>query len=235
VPWRHCDVMIVDDAPCPTCGIQKAVWTTQWNVTRTFLLSKKATAGPSVKLSLVDPAGEPVPDEPFEVHLPDGQVVAGTLNKYGYAKVAVAEPAAVDVVLPRRAAAELVAGASGPARFTVETDVKHTFQLLALELVVTPVAPGTCRAELEGCAVVTFPTVDDAAVVIGVRVPRLPPAREASEAPQLEPLPPHERDPEDALTPAVHFPPRAYNPAVRVAAAGQWAGIDAPTGGLHHA
>lgn len=132
MPWRHCDAVITDDVPCPKCGIAKAAWTTEWNVTRTFRVSRKAAAEPAVKLALVDPKGDPVPNEPWELLAPGAPPRAGTLDKYGYVKVPLGERAAVEVVFPDRTAGDfLEEGGDGPARFTVEPDIKHTFQLLA--------------------------------------------------------------------------------------------------------
>lgn len=89
MPWDHCDATeIADDQSCPKCGIDKTAWSMEWNVTRRFQLSRKKK-GQFLKLRLIDADDGEVADEPYEVELPDGKVVKGKTDDYGYAKVAV--------------------------------------------------------------------------------------------------------------------------------------------------
>ncbi|MCO5170823.1 MAG: hypothetical protein M9894_31225 [Planctomycetes bacterium] len=45
MPWDHCDVeFILDDEPCPRCGVEKARWTVQVDRTRTLRIGRRAAA-----------------------------------------------------------------------------------------------------------------------------------------------------------------------------------------------
>lgn len=42
MPWDHCDVeFILDDEPCPRCGVAKGAWTVQVEQTRTLRIGRK--------------------------------------------------------------------------------------------------------------------------------------------------------------------------------------------------
>jgi hypothetical protein len=112
MPWEHCDETIPDDATCPVCGVSKEQWTCQWNVTRDFVVTRR----PLIKILLVDPAGDPVPAEPYSVELPDGSVVDGELDEGGYTKVVAGERGTATVTFPQRrvGSVELVVEDSGP-------------------------------------------------------------------------------------------------------------------------
>lgn len=83
MPWEHCGQPVLDDQPCPACGVDKATWTLEWNATRTFKVTKR----PIVRFELLGEGGEPVVDEPFAVTLPDGSVVEGRTDELGQGKV----------------------------------------------------------------------------------------------------------------------------------------------------
>lgn len=41
MPWDHCDIeFILDDEPCPKCGVEKAAWTVQVEKTRTLRIKR---------------------------------------------------------------------------------------------------------------------------------------------------------------------------------------------------
>jgi hypothetical protein len=55
-----------------------------------------------IEIELCDKEGKPVPGEPYEVILPDGQSVAsGTLDEKGFARIEGIEPGNCQVVFPR--------------------------------------------------------------------------------------------------------------------------------------
>lgn len=56
-----------------------------------------------LEVALVDPAGRPVPREPYEVRLPDGSILAGLLDQRGKSRLLVGvDPAACEVRFPAR-------------------------------------------------------------------------------------------------------------------------------------
>ena len=55
MPWEHCGLFVLDDEPCPGCGITKAAWTIEIEKTRVFQLSAKRP--PAVQAA---PTGWPV-------------------------------------------------------------------------------------------------------------------------------------------------------------------------------
>lgn len=98
MPWEHCGQTVPDDAPCPACATSKEQWTLEFDVTRTFKVSRRA----SVRLALEDPAGEPVAGEPYEVELPGGQLVTGELDELGQATVPMSNDGSFLVSFPLR-------------------------------------------------------------------------------------------------------------------------------------
>lgn len=134
--WEHCGVSSLDDdATCPSCGISKAQWTVEFNVTRTFTLS--AAKRPTLRLELLDQDERPLSDEPYRITLPDGTVVEGALDEVGFAKHVT--PAACEclVEFPNRArgdvacpdATEADGPPDGPARFQVRTGPRWAFRV----------------------------------------------------------------------------------------------------------
>jgi hypothetical protein len=85
VPWTHCEnQFLLDDEPCPTCGLAKEDWTIQPDRTRDFVISRKAR--PSrvrLQVRLVDSAGAPLAGEPYRITLADGRVVEGVTSADG--------------------------------------------------------------------------------------------------------------------------------------------------------
>ncbi len=54
-----------------------------------------------VAIELVDADGNPVPDEPYRLQLPDGKIVEGTLDSKGTAGVENIDPGDCKVCFPR--------------------------------------------------------------------------------------------------------------------------------------
>jgi hypothetical protein len=69
------------DESCQTCGSKPVVVSTASPDTTTF-----------IEIELVDEEGNPVPGESFEVTLPDGTVVDGSLDDQGQARVEGIDP-----------------------------------------------------------------------------------------------------------------------------------------------
>lgn len=103
MPWEHCGESILDDFPCPGCGITKEQWTLEWNVTRTFQVKSK----PTIRLGLVDPQELPVEGESFRVEFPGGDPQPGRFDDNGAAKVTSPAKGEATVVFPDRHPSEL--------------------------------------------------------------------------------------------------------------------------------
>lgn len=58
-----------------------------------------------IEIELIDEAGMPCPDEAYEIILPDGKKIGGTLDKDGRAHVAVKDPGSCQITFPRLDAA----------------------------------------------------------------------------------------------------------------------------------
>jgi type VI secretion system secreted protein VgrG len=58
-----------------------------------------------IEIELIDEQGQPVAGEAFEVLLPDGKKIAGTLDRFGQAHVAVPDPGLCQITFPRLDAA----------------------------------------------------------------------------------------------------------------------------------
>lgn len=54
-----------------------------------------------IEIELIDDLGMPVPNEPFEILLPDGQKISGSLNAHGQAHVPAADPGQCRITFPR--------------------------------------------------------------------------------------------------------------------------------------
>lgn len=99
MPWEHCGSALADDASCPGCGIRKEAWTVEFDVTRTFKVTRRSA---HLRLALLDAAGQPVVDEPYRVTLPEGAVVEGRLDEFGTARVSAVEGATCRAAFPAR-------------------------------------------------------------------------------------------------------------------------------------
>lgn len=88
MPWEHCDQTLGDELDaCPSCGIEKAAWTLQWDATRTFQVPRRS-GRPLAKLSLLDAAGaSPIVGQPFRVAPEGGAPLEGQTDEWGYGKV----------------------------------------------------------------------------------------------------------------------------------------------------
>lgn len=106
MPWEHCGAEVLDDGRCPGCGISKAQWTLEWNVTRTFTVARKGSQT-FLRIVASAPGDRPLAGEPFRVEQPDGQVAEGRLDEYGTAKIPTVEGGAATLHFPSRAPGEL--------------------------------------------------------------------------------------------------------------------------------
>lgn len=150
MPWQHCDRDLADDETC-ACGLTKAQWTVEFNVTRTFRVKRTS----ALRLSLVDAAGAAVANEPWRATLSDGALHEGVTDELGTAKVPCAEETTATVVLPRRRAGEVTAvdrgveaaaGPEGEAGFRAAAGGRLRLQLgrvLEVRLQLDPANPTT--------------------------------------------------------------------------------------------
>jgi hypothetical protein len=68
-------------------------------------LGPETTPDSWIEIVLRDPAGNPVPDEPYRIDLPDGRIRSGTTNAAGKAREEGIEPGTCVVRFPRLDAA----------------------------------------------------------------------------------------------------------------------------------
>jgi hypothetical protein len=91
MPWEHCGESVLDTEACPACGLSKAEWTLEIEVTRTFLVSnakrKKRKRDAWIEVQLLDSSGEPVADADYRIRLPSSKVAKGALDAEGKARV----------------------------------------------------------------------------------------------------------------------------------------------------
>lgn len=124
MPWQHCDRTLADTDPCPACGIEKAQWTVEFEVTRTFQVKRAA----GVRVVVVDAREQPLEGEPFRAELDDGRVIEGALDALGGARVTTSTPCRV--TFPRLRARDLAPqapdGEEAPAPEVV-SDAPATF------------------------------------------------------------------------------------------------------------
>lgn len=116
MPWEHCGQPVPDDQElCPACGVTKAQWTVEWNVTRTFRVGGRRS--PFVRVRVVDDQDAPVTGERVEAVGPDGVTVEGVLDDLGAAKLRAEVDGMYRVRFPDRAPGEVVreADAEGEA------------------------------------------------------------------------------------------------------------------------
>lgn len=140
MPWEHCEVEILDDEPCPSCGTTKDAWTLQFDVTRSF----KVTRRPRARFVLLDErSGEPLVGAPFELRFPDGSQAEGVSDEYGQANVGAPAKGAYELRLPRSAPGDVLSvepevaesdppapgEEAGAAALQLETGVRYTIQL----------------------------------------------------------------------------------------------------------
>src|SRR5687768_3887833 len=101
MPWKHCGAAeILDSDRCPGCGITKAQWTVEFDVTRQLTVRRR----PALRFALVDGQGRGVADEPYRVELPGGEVVEGRLDDLGQASHPLERPGDCTITFPRRPA-----------------------------------------------------------------------------------------------------------------------------------
>jgi len=99
MPWSHCEEReIHDDSPCPTCGISKAQWTLEFNVTRQFVV-RSASA---LRVVLLDQDEEGVGEEPYRIELPDGTAQEGELDEHGTVKIRHSQEGEAKLSFPQR-------------------------------------------------------------------------------------------------------------------------------------
>ncbi|HBP23022.1 MAG TPA: hypothetical protein DEA08_35270 [Planctomycetes bacterium] len=91
MPWTHCDQEILDNEPCPSCGLSKSEWTIQAEATRTFRVKRsgrvKKARDAWIELELCGAGGEPVAEAAYRVGLPNGRVKRGSLDAAGKARL----------------------------------------------------------------------------------------------------------------------------------------------------
>lgn len=105
MPWQHCEQEVLDDSPCPECGVTKDAWTVEFEATRTFVVHRR----PAVRFDLLAGDDEPVPDEPYELVVGDAEPVSGRLDDLGFASVACAEAESAELRFTERSRDELEA------------------------------------------------------------------------------------------------------------------------------
>lgn len=107
MPWEHCgQAGIGDSEVCPACGIAKAAWTVEWNLTRNFRVTRR----PTLRLEVVRGADEaPVANAPWSVEVGE-RTLGGWTDELGKATVpGVADGAECVVTFPAWAPDELIA------------------------------------------------------------------------------------------------------------------------------
>lgn len=81
MPWIHCNVQVLDDRPCPKCGVGKPAWTLRYNNTRVFQIKRPKT----LEIVLLDEEGQPLPRVAYSVVLEEGDPLTGRLDADGFA------------------------------------------------------------------------------------------------------------------------------------------------------
>lgn len=140
MPWEHCGNSVFDDQSCPSCGLTKAQWTVQIDNTRVLQLSRKVKKGEGDLLKVRLYQGQKVysQGEPYRITFPNGSEVAGTTDRYGYAKHP--QPAgggAAQIVFPARQPAEVEGGEAAPeggTRVRLSGEGVHKVVLVARRL-----------------------------------------------------------------------------------------------------
>lgn len=140
MPWQHCSAELSDEvANCPSCGQDKQSWTVEFQVTRTFRVTRR----PTVRFELVARDGAPIDGAEFRVTLPDGEVVEGRTDEFGAARVAAPQGGTCRVVFPGRRGVQLVGGgAAGPSGAQLAVgEGKRTFREGSLRIRVHGAGP----------------------------------------------------------------------------------------------
>ncbi|MCO5169825.1 MAG: peptidoglycan-binding protein [Planctomycetes bacterium] len=107
MPWEHCGQDGIGDSDvCPACGVAKAAWTVEWNLTRNFRVTRR----PTLRLEVVrGPDDAPVAGTPWSVEVGE-QTRGGWTDELGKATVpGVADGAECVVTFPAWAPGELLA------------------------------------------------------------------------------------------------------------------------------
>lgn len=113
MPWTHCDRSMQDDEVCPVCQITKAQWTIEFNLTRTFVITRR----PLIKVELTNLDDEPVPSEVIEVVFPERSGRADVaLDADGRHKVVATQPGLCTLTFPYWAEGEVVQRAEEEAQ-----------------------------------------------------------------------------------------------------------------------
>lgn len=98
MPWDHCGNTINDDDLCPGCGLSKQNWTIEFDVTRSFKVTRRHVA----KFALLDDDDEePLPQASYRVRFPEGTEREGRVDEYGYAKEPAPAAGTYELILPR--------------------------------------------------------------------------------------------------------------------------------------
>lgn len=116
MPWEHCQLEIMDDQTCPSCGMNKAEWTLHVDRTRVLQLSKKRKKKKYLTFRLWQIGGKDPAQtkDSYEVLLEDGSIVSGQLNNYGLGKHEVQGTGCARVRLLERHPREVEGGLLGP-------------------------------------------------------------------------------------------------------------------------
>ena len=89
--WTHCDEKILDDEPCPGCGLSKSEWTLEVDVTRIFEVTRSKTARKSrdawIEVQLLGGDGAPLANAAYKIALPSSRVKKGELDDQGVARI----------------------------------------------------------------------------------------------------------------------------------------------------
>ncbi len=87
MPWAHCDQSILDTDSCPTCGLSKAEWTIQVDLTRTFQVAGSNAKRSWIEVQLLDDSGDPKAGADYRLVLPGNRVKKGKLDDEGLVRV----------------------------------------------------------------------------------------------------------------------------------------------------
>lgn len=103
MPWMHCEETLSDTiTTCPACGVAKAAWTVEFEVTRSFTVRRRKL----LRVKVVTFSDDPMPGEPLEVRPPEGDAIEASTSETGLAKVQ-AGGGECRVLLPERSGDEV--------------------------------------------------------------------------------------------------------------------------------
>jgi len=104
MPWVHCGESISDtNTTCPACGVSKAAWTVELEVTRSFTVRRRKL----LRVKVVTFSDDPMPGEPLEVSPPEGEAIEDSTSETGLTKVHTPGGGQCRVRLPERSADEV--------------------------------------------------------------------------------------------------------------------------------